>query len=86
MLLPPTTLRPLARTAGLRLAALAAPGEARLTLVDALGRTVAVLLAGALPAGAHTVPADVARLAPGVYVARLTAGTAAASLRVSVVR
>ena len=66
--------------------ALAAPGEARLTLVDALGRTVAVLLAGALPAGAHTVPADVARLAPGVYVARLTAGAAAAALRVSVVR
>lgn len=49
------------------------PARVRLDVVDVLGRTVAVLLDGALAVGAHPARLDGARLAPGVYVARLTA-------------
>jgi hypothetical protein len=51
--------------------ALAAPGPARLALVDVLGREVAVLLDGTLAAGTRRVVVDGAGLAAGVYVLRL---------------
>ncbi len=49
---------------------LAAPGPVRLTVVDALGRTVGVVFDGALGAGTHRFPGATA-LRPGLYVARL---------------
>ncbi len=61
-------------------------GDARLTLHDALGRTVATLVDGALGAGPHAVAVDAGRLAPGVYVARLAAAVGAATALVVVVR
>lgn len=48
------------------------PGRVRVTLHDALGRTVAVLVdAAAHGEGEHDVGVDVASLAPGLYLARL---------------
>ena len=66
---------------------LAEAGAARLAVYDALGRRVAVLASGDHAAGPHAAPLDGARLAPGVYVVRLTAddGTAEA-VRLTVVR
>ncbi len=61
-------------------------GGARLTLHDALGRTVATLVDGALAAGPHAVAVDAGRLAPGVYVARLVAAGGAATTRLVVAR
>ena len=63
---------------------LPAAGAARLDVVDALGRTVAVLHDGELAAGAATFVAD--GLAAGVYTARLRAGEAAQSVRFTVLR
>ncbi|HLT46366.1 MAG TPA: FG-GAP-like repeat-containing protein [Rubricoccaceae bacterium] len=51
-----------------------APAEARLRVFDALGREVAVLLDGAVPAGARTVTWDARGLPAGRYLARLEAG------------
>jgi probable HAF family extracellular repeat protein len=53
---------------------LPAAGRVRLEVYDALGREVAVLVDGDLPAGVHEAVLHVGRLAPGVYVARLAAG------------
>ena len=58
----------------------------RLTVVDLLGREVAVLVDGETAAGPHTVPVDAARLAPGVYVVRLATGTETLTRRLVVVR
>ncbi len=58
----------------------------RLTLHDALGRTVATLADGALAAGPHAIAVDAGRLAPGVYVARLAAAGGAATTRLVVAR
>lgn len=57
---------------------LAEPGPARVDLFDALGRRVAGA-ADTYTAGEHTVRIDGAALAPGVYVARLTASGATAT-------
>lgn len=76
---------PAGRSATLRFT-LAAPADVRLTITDALGREVAVVAQGERAAGAHTAAVDVSRLAPGVYVARLAAGAAVATRRLSVVR
>ena len=51
--------------------ALPEAGETRLALYDLLGREVAVLFAGALPAGVHEVAFDAAGLPRGVYLYRL---------------
>jgi hypothetical protein len=59
---------------------------ARLALYDVTGREVAVLAAGARAAGEATATLDAARLAPGVYVLRLTAGAASAARLVTVAR
>lgn len=64
--------------------AVAAPGPVRLAVADLLGREVAVLHDG--PASGDGMASfDVSRLAPGVYVARLTGGDAHA-MRTFVVR
>ncbi len=65
---------------------LAAPGVARLTLYDVLGREVALLAEGTFSAGRHEVTLDAARLRAGVYVARLRTGSETTSRRVVVVR
>jgi len=62
-------------------------GPARLVLLDALGREVARLFDGTVMAGASTrAEANVAGLAPGVYLARLTTGDGARTLRLTVAR
>jgi len=58
----------------------------RLTVVDVLGREVAVVTDGLRAAGAHTAPVDVQALTPGVYVARLTAGAQTVTRRLTVAR
>ena len=63
-----------------------AAGPARLVLLDALGRTVAVLADGEQAAGEHTVRVDTSRLPAGVYVARLDAGGDVRAQRLTVVR
>jgi hypothetical protein len=65
---------------------LAAGGPARVTLVDVLGREVAVLLHGDLAPGPHPVGFDVDRLAPGVYAVRLESGEGVESVRLTVAR
>ena len=60
-------------------------GPARLLLLDALGREVARPFDGTVAAGAPTrAEADVAGLAPGVYLARLTTADGARTLRFTV--
>ena len=74
---------PTARRAALTLR-LAAPATVRVLLVDALGRTVAVLYDRL--AGAETTPAVDARgLPPGVYAVRVLGASVAASQRLTVV-
>ena len=63
-----------------------AAGPARIVVVDALGREVAVAFDGAAQAGETTARVDVSALPAGVYVARLTAGASVATQRVTVVR
>ena len=75
---------PIRGTAQVRFATEAA-GDARLVLVDVLGRTVAVLADGAA-AGAQTATLNTAGLAPGVYVLRLAAGGRVLTQTVTVVR
>ena len=65
---------------------LAQASTARLTVFDLLGREVAVLVDGDRAAGAHTEALDAGRLAPGVYVVRLSAGTEMQTQRLVVVR
>ena len=65
---------------------LAEAGEARLTLVDLLGREVAVLAEGDHPAGKAQAALPVGRLAPGLYVVRLEAGDRLLTRRAVVVR
>lgn len=61
-------------------------GLARLSMVDRLGRAVAVLAESEQAAGRHAAAFDVSGLAPGVYVIRLGAGAQTATRRVVVVR
>ncbi len=49
-------------------------GHTRLTVYDVLGREVAVLVDGVMPAGAHQVTFDASSLASGMYIYRLSAG------------
>ena len=63
-----------------------APQHVRATLVDALGRRVAVLHDAATPAGTLTLRTSVAGLAPGVYVLRVEGATAVVTRAVTVVR
>ncbi len=65
---------------------MAAPADVRIDVLDALGRRVATLADGALAAGDHALAWDARGLTPGVYVARLSAGDAHATLRLVVTR
>ena len=56
----------------------------RLTVVDVLGREVAVVTDGMRAAGAHTATVDTQALPSGVYVARLTAGAQTVTRRFTV--
>lgn len=49
--------------------------QTRLAVYDILGREVAVLVDGLLPAGRHQVPFDGNGLSSGVYLVRMQAGT-----------
>lgn len=65
---------------------LASPAaSARVWVVDALGREVAVLHDGSAPAGPLVLSADATGWAPGVYVVRATAGDDAGTARLTVV-
>ncbi len=56
---------------------LAEASDVTVTVYDLLGRAVATPLSGTLAAGEHRAGLDVSRLAPGVYVVRAVANTAA---------
>jgi hypothetical protein len=53
---------------------LSAPGWVALRVFDLLGREVATLREGTLPAGDHLIPWDPQGLASGMYILRLEAG------------
>jgi subtilisin family serine protease len=55
--------------------------RATLRVFDTLGRQVAVLVNGQMPAGAHTVTFDGSQLASGIYLAQLVAGDFTATQR-----
>ena len=76
---------PVAGTAAVTLARTQA-GSVDAAVYDALGRRVAVLHEGPLPAGPHTLGLDVAGWAPGHYVVRVRAEGAAHAARFTVVR
>ncbi|MCH7638004.1 MAG: T9SS type A sorting domain-containing protein [Bacteroidetes bacterium] len=57
-----------------------------LRIYDLLGREVRVLCAREMAAGKHEVAFDAGRLAPGVYVLRLEAGSSIATQRLTVIR
>jgi subtilisin family serine protease len=61
-------------------------GEATLALYDALGRRVAVLAQGVMPAGTHTAEIDASQLPSGLYLLRLSAQGRSATQAVTVVR
>ncbi|MEM0961779.1 MAG: T9SS type A sorting domain-containing protein [Bacteroidota bacterium] len=61
-------------------------GPVRLSVFDVLGREVTVLVDGPSEAGGHEVRLDGGRLAPGVYVVRLTSDGEARVRSVTVVR
>jgi hypothetical protein len=65
---------------------LAESANVRLAVYDMLGREVAVVAKGIRPAGQHEVTLDASRLAPGLYVARLTAGDEVATHRLTAIR
>ncbi len=63
---------------------LATPTPVRVEVVDALGREVLRLDAGVLGVGRQSLALDMSGLAPGAYVARVVAGEASGSLRLTV--
>lgn len=62
------------------------PSAVRVEVVDALGRRVAVLVDGDLPAGSHAVRWNARSASPGVYFVRMTSATEASVVRLVVVR
>ncbi len=65
---------------------LGTPQRVRADLFDALGRRVLSVYDGAAPAGALALRLDVAGLAPGVYVLRVSGDAATATRTVTVTR
>jgi len=65
---------------------LANASSVRLTVIDALGREVAVLARGPQPSGAHEATLDARGLAPGAYAVMLVSGAERAVRRFTVVR
>jgi len=64
----------------------AAEARVRVVVYDSLGREVAVAHEGALAAGEHRLPLNTRGLAPGAYVARVTAGDRTATVRLALTR
>lgn len=62
------------------------PEQVQLTVVDLLGREVAVLADGFRSVGPHDVFLDASRLSPGVYVLRLTTSAGTRTHKLTVVR
>ncbi len=60
--------------------------KTRLAVYDLLGREVAVLVDGMMPAGEHTAAFDAAGLSSGVYVYRLTSGGQVLSRTMTLIR
>jgi hypothetical protein len=58
----------------------------RLAIFDVLGRQVAVLVDGALPAGTHQVTFNGEGLASGIYLVRLTAGNEVRTIRMMLLK
>lgn len=56
-------------------------GQVRLVVFDQIGREVATLVDGIMPAGAHAVSFHAAGRASGVYFARLTSGSQTSMIR-----
>ena len=65
---------------------LAEAGPARVVVLDALGREVAVVLGGEATAGERVVVLDTSQWPAGVYVVRASAGASVASARLVVAR
>ncbi|MEN9839774.1 MAG: hypothetical protein RL177_1253, partial [Bacteroidota bacterium] len=61
-------------------------GNVTLTVYNVLGQQVATLVNGALSAGTHSVPFDASRLASGVYVYELRAGSFVQQKRMMLVK
>ena len=61
-------------------------GRVRVSVVDVLGREVSVLMDGERSAGEHVLGLGAERLAPGVYVVRVTVGRETVARRVTVAR
>jgi hypothetical protein len=62
------------------------PERVVIVAFDVLGRRVATVHDGALPAGEHALPFDASRLPPGVYVVRSASASASSTTRVTVAR
>ncbi|MCH8487586.1 MAG: T9SS type A sorting domain-containing protein [Candidatus Cyclonatronum sp.] len=60
--------------------------EVRLEVYNVLGRRVAVLVSGTQPAGYHTIQFDASRLASGMYLYRLQAGSVVQTHKMMLVR
>ena len=65
---------------------LAQAGDVQLDVYDLLGRRVARLADGQLPAGEHGARLDTADLPSGTYIIRLSAGTETATSRITIIR
>jgi hypothetical protein len=63
-----------------------AGSQVRLVIYDVLGRQVAVLVDGVQSPGRHEVDFNAGKLASGIYVYRLTAGSFAASRKMTILR
>ena len=83
-LLPPAP-NPARASVGVRVE-MRAPATTRVDVIDALGRVVAVLADGAVPAGRTDLRWDASAAAPGAYVVRLVTPDGVAVQRVSVAR
>jgi hypothetical protein len=66
--------------------ALPIDSKVRLTVYDMLGREVAVLVDDVRPAGRHAVSLDAARLASGIYLYRLEAGTTTFTRKMTLIK
>ena len=61
-------------------------GRTRLSVYDLLGREVAVLVDGVMPAGEHRVSFDASGLSSGVYLYRLQSGSMVETRRMTLVK
>lgn len=65
---------------------LSVAGQATLKVYDLLGREVAVLVNGVLPAGSHSATFDATNLTSGVYIYKLEAGGRSMTKRMTLIK